>query len=126
VVSDVRATINMNTDQDLLDSVIQNAITRATTYVTELAAWSRADDAFVSMAMLNYAAYLSYQAYSDRVLNLISGKLGDDGIFSPEGLIIQREVTSKLQDMKNNSERSLNWLRVFGPTGTIVRPGFII
>lgn len=126
VIDDVRAALNMLTDQDLSDDVIEGAISRADDYVDALASYSRADATMVSRCKLNYAAYLAYQAYSDRVLNDISGTLGADGIYSPEGLIIQREVMSKLADVKANSDRLLNWLRAFGPMGTIVRPGFII
>lgn len=126
VVADVRAALNMMTDQDLSDDVIEGAIERADDYVDALASYSRANATMVALCKLNYAAYLAYQAYSDRVLNDISGTLGSDGIYTPEGLIIQREVMSKLGDVKANSERTLNWLRAFGPAGTIVRPGFII
>jgi hypothetical protein len=125
-ISEVRAAMNMLTDQDLGDDVISLAITRATAYVDMLSQWSRADESMVTSAVLNYAAYLAYQAYSDRVLNLISGTLGEDGLYTPEGLVIQRDVMNKLADMKANSERSLNWLRAFGPANTVVRPGFIV
>ena len=113
-------------DEDLDDDIIQEAIDRSVIYVGALASYSRASYDMVELGKVNYAAYLAYEAYSDRVLNLISGTLGADGLYTPEGQIIQREVMSKLADMKANSDRTLNWLRAFGSTGTIVRPGFII
>lgn len=125
-ISEVRAALNMLTDQDLSDDVIEGAITRAEDYVDALASYSRVDTTTVENAKLNYTAYLAYQAYSDRVLNEISGTLGADGIYTPEGQILQREVMSKLQDMKVNSDRLLNWLRAFGSASTIVRPGYLI
>lgn len=125
-VADVRIELNMLTDQDLSDEVIEGAIQRANTYVSEMAKLSRTKSPMIMLARLNYASYLAYQAYADRVLNIISGKLDESGIYLPEGEIIQREVASKLADVKANSERTLNWLRMFGSTGTIVRPGFVL
>lgn len=125
-ISEIRAALNMLVDEDLSDDIIEGAISRAEDYVDALASYSRASATMVDNAKLSYAAYVSYQAYSDRVLNEISGTLGADGIYSPEGQIIQREVMSKLADMKANADRHLNWLRAFGTTGTIVRPGFIV
>lgn len=125
-IEKVRAVMNMLDDQDLSDDVIQLAIDRAITYIDTFASYSRAGTDMAELAKINYAAYVAYQSYSDRVLNLISGTLQSDGIYTPEGEIIQREVMAKLADMKGNADRSLNWLRMYGPMSNLVRPGFVV
>lgn len=116
----------MPNDQDLSDVVIQEAINNAAEYVGYIALYSRASSDIVLTATLNYAAFNAYQSYSDRVLNLISGTLATDGIYTPEGEVIQREVRNKLDDLRNSADRTLNMLRAFGSMSTLVRPGYLI
>ncbi len=60
-------------------------------------------------AKLNYAAYLAYQSYSDRVVNILPGAF-DQGGFNPVASVINRAVRDKLDDLKQTSDELLNYI----------------
>jgi hypothetical protein len=125
-VSEVRAIINIPQAQELPDDAIQEAIDRAGTFIGFLAARSTASSETVELAKINYAAYLAYLSYSDRVLNQLPGSTDSEGIWSPAGEVINREVNSKIVLLKSTSDASIRQLIAFGSMGRLIRPGWLL
>jgi hypothetical protein len=125
-ISGVRAIINIPQAQELSDDAIQEAIDRAGTFIGFLAARSTASPETVDLAETNYAAYLAYLSYSDRVLNQLPGSTDSEGIWSPTGEVINREVNSKLALLKSTSDASIRQLIAFGPMGRLIRPSWLL
>lgn len=126
VINEIRSIINLLGSQELSDVVIQNAIDRADTYINALARRSMADPDIVILAKRNYAAFLAYQTYSDRIVNQIPGSWNDEGIWNPTGEVIMREVRNKLNMLKATADASIRQIIAFGPTGRLVRPGWLL
>jgi hypothetical protein len=126
VVSEIRSILNLPSAQELSDAVILNAISRADTYINGLARRSSADPDIVVLAKRNYAAFLAYQAYSDRVLNDLPGSYNSEGIWTPIGDVIQRETASKLKLLRETANAAIRQIIAYGPTGRLVRPGWLM
>lgn len=125
-VSEIRAIINIPQPQELSDDAVQEAIDRAGTFIGFLADRSTASSDTVELAQTNYAAYLAYLSYSDRVLNQLPGSADSEGIWTPTGEVINREVNSKLALLKSTSDASIRQLIAFGSMGRLIRPGWLL
>ena len=126
-VTDIRAMINILNTQtnELSDAVIQNAIERANLYIDALSERSNVSFDLINLAKQNYAAFLAYQTYSDRIVNEIPGSWNSEGIWNPTGEVIMREVRNKLDTLKATSDASIRLIIAYGPTGRLIRPGWI-
>jgi len=125
-VTEIRNILNMNSTQELSDDAINAAIQRADVYINALAAMSNVNSNIVELAKKNYAAYLAYQTYSDRVVNQLPGSVNSEGIWTPTGEVIMREVRSKLDMLRATASESIRMIVARGPAGRIVRPGFLL
>lgn len=125
-ISEVRAIINIFEANELSDDAVQEAIDRATDYIGMMADRSAAPDSIVELAKKNYAAYLAYLTYSDRVVNILPGSMDSEGIWGPVAEVISRDVMHKLQAIKGVSDASLRQLSAYGMMGRIVRPGWLL
>jgi hypothetical protein len=67
----------------------------------------------MDLAKLNYAAYLAYLSYSDRVLNEHPGSYNAEGIWTPIGEAIVRCTRDKLAALKDAYEEAVDGLTDF-------------
>ena len=102
-VAQIRAAINIPEASELSDDAINSAIARAADYLIVLEAQYSAPAEYFPACRLAYAAYLAYQTYADRVLNVPPGAY-QEGQFQPIAEEIVRETQSKLQGLRTNYE----------------------
>jgi hypothetical protein len=107
---DIRNVINIPDTSELGDAVIISAITRATTLIDSR---YEGTTALMDLAKLNYAAYLAYLSYSDRVLNEHPGSYNAEGIWTPIGEAIVRYTRDKLAALKDAYEKAIEGLTDF-------------
>ncbi len=108
--ADVRNAINLADESELSDEVVENAISRAETYITELATRSAGSEDVIALAKLNYAAYLAYQSYADHVINTLPGSHDAQGIFSPIDVLLIRTTRDKLDGLKRTADEIIDLL----------------
>jgi len=116
-VIDIRNIINLKDGSsegdpvELADEVIESAISRAETFVSDLAARSGSSEEVVELAKLNYAAYLAYQSYADRIVEELPGSFDQVGVFQPIGNPVAKQVMAKLESLKQTSDEVLDRIR---------------
>jgi hypothetical protein len=98
-IADVRAAINIPETTELADLVITSAITRATAYISVLQNRYAAPSEYFPACENQYAIFLAYQAYADRVLNVPPGAY-QEGQWTPVTPEISRDTGSKLQSLR--------------------------
>ena len=96
---------------ELSNEAIESAISRSETFVSDLAARSGSSGAVVELAKLNYAAYLAYQSYADRIVEELPGSFDQVGVFQPIGNPIAKQVMAKLESLKKTSDEVLDQIR---------------
>ena len=99
-IDEVRNILNIPEASELADDVISTAISRAESYVADLESHTTASSIIISLAKTNYAAYLAYLSYADRVYNNLPGAFEQDGTWNPIADTIMRETRTKLQSLK--------------------------
>jgi len=99
-IDEVRSILNIPEASELADDVISMAISRAESYVGDLESYTTASSAIISLAKTNYAAYLAYMSYADRVYNNLPGSYDQSGTWNPIADTIMRETRTKLQSLK--------------------------
>jgi len=104
---ETRNVINIPDISELADDVIISATTRASALID--ARYSGAAS-LMDLAKLNYAAYLAYLSYSDRVLNEHPGSYNAEGIWTPIGEAIVRYTRDKLAALKDAYEEAVEGL----------------
>jgi hypothetical protein len=109
-IKDVRDVINIPDSSELADDVISSAITRASELID---ARYSGPATLIDLAKLNYAAYLAYLSYSDRVLNEHPGSYNAEGIWTPIGEAIVRYTRDKLAALKDAYEEAVDGLTDF-------------
>lgn len=113
-ISEIRAILNLRDDSDVIelcDDAIESAITRADIFVSDLAARSSASSDLVELAKLNYAAYLAYQTYADRIVEELPGSFDQQGVFQPVANPVARQVMAKLEGLKKTADETLDLIR---------------
>jgi hypothetical protein len=116
-ISDIRAIINLKDGTaegepiELSDESIEIAITNADTFISDLASRSGASDGIVALSKTNYAAYLAYQTYADRIVEELPGSFDQQGIFQPIANPIAKQVIEKLRALKETADESIDILR---------------
>lgn len=98
-IAEIRAAINIPETSELSDIAITSAITRAYAYLTVLGAQYSAPAEYFPPCEMAYAAYLAYQTYADRVLNVPHGSY-QEGQWSPIAEEIVRDTNAKLQGIR--------------------------
>jgi hypothetical protein len=112
----IRAIINLKDGTsegdpiELSDEAIEGAISRSETFVSDLASRSGASVDIVALATLDYAAYLAYQTYADRIVEELPGSY-TGGEFTPIANPIGKQVLEKLRGLKQTSDESLEIIR---------------
>ncbi len=115
--SDVRNAINLIDESELSDDVVENAISRAENYITELASRSASSEDIIALAKLNYAAYLAYQSYADRIVEELPGSFSQQGLWQPIGNPVAKQVLEKLRGLKQTSDETIDLLLNTPPEG---------
>jgi hypothetical protein len=105
-IAQIRAIINTDVNE-LPDVTVQSAIDRAASYISELVSRSSASSAIVTLANLNYAAYLAYETYADRIVEQVPGAFDAQGVLQPVANPLARQVVAKLQGLKETSDESI-------------------
>lgn len=113
-IPQIRAIINTDVNE-LPDVAVQSAIDRAGSYVSDLASRSSAHASIVTLANLNYAAYLAYQTYADRIVEQLPGSFDQQGVLQPVANPIARQVVEKLHGLKDTSDESITLLTYYFP-----------
>lgn len=98
-VAAIRDAINIPEEKELSSDVIESAISRATSYIAVLQARYSAPLEFFTSTEIAYCAYLAYQAYADRVLNVPPGAY-HEGKWDPIAEEIVRSTGDKLQGLR--------------------------
>lgn len=106
----VRAAINID-ENELATASVQSAIDRSESYITSLASRSGASQIDITLAKLNYAAYLAYQTYADRIVEQLPGSFDQQGIFQPIANPIAKQVVEKLRALKETADESIEVLQ---------------
>jgi hypothetical protein len=109
-IKDVRDVINIPDSSELADDVISSAISRASALID---ARYSGPATLIDLAKQNYAAYLAYLSYSDRVLNEHPGSYNAEGIWTPIGEAIVRYTRDKLAALKDAYEEAIDGLTDF-------------
>jgi hypothetical protein len=116
-ISVIRAIINLKdggTEGDtieLSDESIEIAIANAETFISDLARRSGASVDIIALAKTNYAAYLAYQTYADRIVEELPGSFDQTGVFQPIANPIAKQVMEKLKGLKLTSDETLDIIR---------------
>jgi len=119
LIQNVRNIINIPNESELSDDVINLAISRADVLIE--ARYSGSSD-LMDLAKLNYAAYLAYLSYSDRVLNEHPGSYNAEGIWNPIGEAIVRYTRDKLAALKDAYEEAIDGLKDLESPGLYPMP----
>ena len=107
----VRNAINLADESELSDDVVESAISRSETFIQELAARSGISAAIVELAKQNYAAYLAYQSYADRIVEELPGSFSQQGVFQPIANPVAKQVMEKLRSLKQTSDELIELLQ---------------
>lgn len=113
-ISEVRAILNLQDGSDVVelsDDAIESAIARADKFVSDLADRSGASSNIVILARTNYAAYLAYQTYADRIVEELPGSFDQHGVFQPIVSPVARQVMSKLAGLRQTADETLELIR---------------
>jgi hypothetical protein len=116
-ISVIRAIINLKDGSaegdtiELSDDAIESAISRADTFVSDLASRSGASADIIDPAKTNYAAYLAYQTYADRIVEELPGSFDPTGVFQPVANPVAKQVMEKLRGLKLTSDETLDIIR---------------
>jgi hypothetical protein len=120
-ISDIRAIINLKDGStegnaiELSDDSIEMAIANSDTFVSDLASRSGASADIIALAKTNYAAYLAYQTYADRIVEELPGSFSQQGIFEPVANPVAKQVMAKLSGLKQTSDETLDIIRSTPP-----------
>jgi len=106
----VRAGTNIDVNS-LSDEGIESAIARSEMFITSLAVISGASADVVALAKLNFAIYLAYQIYADRIVETLPGSFDQQGVFNPIANPLARQVVEKLRSLKQTSDETLDQVR---------------
>ena len=106
-VAQIRAAINISETDQLSDAAIQSAIDRAISHITDLASRSGASAAIISLSKLNYAAFLAYLTYADRIVEQVPGAFDAQGVLQPVANPLAKQVVEKLRSLKLTSDESI-------------------
>ena len=121
----IRAILNLkdgSTEGDaieLSDESIETAIANAETFISDLASRSGASADIIALAKTNYAAYLAYQTYADRIVEELPGSFDQTGVFQPISNPIGKQVLEKLKGLKQTSDESLEIIRNTPPEASL-------
>jgi len=117
--ADVRAAINIPEASELSAVAIASAITRAASYITVLQYRYSAPAEFFPTAESAFAIFLAYQAYADRVLNVVPGSY-EEGKWSPIAEEIVRATGDKLAGLRQVADDLIGIIKSYPtkPTGT--------
>ena len=96
---------------ELSNEAIESAISRSETFVSHLATRSGSSVAVVELAKLNYAAYLAYQSYADRIVEELPGAFNQQGVFQPIANPVAKQVMEKLRSLKQTSDELIELLQ---------------
>lgn len=118
-MQNIRYIINIPEPDELSNNSIIMAINRANVKIGNLAVAYSVTGELVSVAKLNYAAYLAYQTYADRIFNVITGRTDRDGSWTPIAQEIVRTTQAKLEALKKEADDSIADLMAVGSDGTI-------
>jgi hypothetical protein len=110
-ISEIRDIINLTETGELSDVAIQSAIDRAEVFISDLASRSSASAAIIALAKKNYAAYLAYQTYADRIIEELPGSFDQVGVFNPIANPLARQVLAKLDGLKETSDEIIDLVR---------------
>ena len=111
IVAQIRSAINIPSSDDLADTVILDAIERAHNYISDIARRTSASPHIIDTVELNYAAYLAYQSYADRVLQQLPGVFDSNGQFNPVAAVLLRSTKDKLDGLKRISDESITYMQ---------------
>jgi len=109
-LADVRAGTNLDVNS-LSDDALASAINRAVFYVAPLIERSGIGADIIELAILNYAIYLAYQIYADRIIETLPGTFNQQGTFEPIANPLARQVIEKLHGLKQTSDETLELVR---------------
>ncbi len=109
-VQSVRSAINIDANE-LFAASVQSAIDRAENYISSLAARSGAASDDIALAKLNYAAYLAYQTYADRIVEQLPGAFDQQGVFQPIANPVAKQVVEKLRALKETADEAVEVLK---------------
>lgn len=124
-ISDIRAILNLKDGTsesdaiELSDDAIESAISRSETFVSDLATRSGISAAIVELAKLNYAAYLAYLTYADRIVEELPGSFDQQGVFQPIANPVAKQVMAKLASLKQTSDEILDIIRNTPPVASL-------
>ena len=119
-IQNIRYIINIPEPDELSNNVIIMALNRSNVKINSLVTLYGLTGDLIDVAKLAYAAYLSYEAYSDRVFNVITGKTTRDGAWDPIAQEIVRITTAKLKSLKDESDSVIaDLIATAGSDGTI-------
>lgn len=116
-VDSIRAIINLEDGTaegdpvELSDDAIESAISRSETFVSDLAIHSGISATIVELAKLNYAAYLAYLTYADRIVEQLPGSFDQQGVFQPIANPVAKQAMAKLACLKQTSDEILDIIR---------------
>jgi len=113
-VQNIRDAINIPEAHELSDDVIESAILRGEGYITVLKARYSAPAEFFDTVSINYCAYLAYQAYADRVLNVHPGQY-ESGQWNRITDEIYRSTGDKLASLRRTAEDLIGIIRSYPP-----------
>jgi hypothetical protein len=106
-IAKIRNLIDISETSELADSVIQENLDDATTYVNGTKNPSAPLD-MVELGIKHLAAYWSYQTYSDRIRHELTGSFDTSGQFNPIQKSYDRETRAKLDSLEKKAEISLS------------------
>jgi ABC-type transporter Mla subunit MlaD len=124
-IAQIRAIINLKDGTaegdavELSDDAIEGAISRAETFVSDLSSRSGASAEITNLAKTNYAAYLAYQTYADRIIEELPGSFDQTGVFQPIANPVAKQVMEKLRGLKQTSDETLEIIRNTPTEGSI-------
>lgn len=122
-MQNVRYIINIPEPDELSNNVIIMALNRSDVKINSLVTLYGLTGDLIKVAKLTYAAYLSYEAYSDRVFNVITGNTTRDGAWNPIAQEIVRITSSKLKSLKDESDSVIaDLIATAGSDGSISSP----
>ncbi|MCX8207427.1 MAG: hypothetical protein N3G75_06305 [Methanothrix sp.] len=102
----VRRVVDIPDPAELADEVVLSAMQRAAQDVLSRRT-SSADTNNVRLAILQLAAYLAYQSYSDRVTHQLPGSFDQSGVWNPVASVVVRETQAKLRELKEIADRAV-------------------
>jgi hypothetical protein len=107
MIVDIRNIINIISTEELSDDAIQSAIDRSDLFVDDLATSCSATPQLIQLTKLNYAAFLAYQTYSDRVVHEYQGEFSSEGVREPIVPEISRDTSAKLSSLERTYKENV-------------------